>query len=141
MYAQNPRGTSLPRNYSGNAFRYPPVRTEGEPLIGGTASEQALAGEARSEEPPQERLPDTTALGTEGEEPKATPPAEGGEGGTEGAEAEREAPPAPRSALSGLGGRGLGSEDLLLLGMLLLLGGGEGQSELMMCLLMLLFCG
>ena len=33
MYAQNPRGTDLPRNYSGNAFRYPPIRTESEPLV------------------------------------------------------------------------------------------------------------
>lgn len=110
MYAQNPRGTNLPRNYSGNAFRNPPIRTEEEPLV----EQEPVQGSAVDELTPPE---------------KETPTPSGGVASD------------PRTRLLSFGGRGIGSEELLLLGMLLLLGGGEGQSELMMCLLILLFCG
>lgn len=126
MYAQNPRGTNLPRNYSGNAFRYPPIRTEGEPLVG---------------EPPDNTLLYDEPLTSETPEQKTTPPPDGSGDTVEREQTGHGEAASSRLSLAPFGGRGLGSEELLLLGMLLLLNGGEGQSELMMCLLMLLFCG
>lgn len=115
MYAQNPHGTDLPRNYSGNAFRYPPIRTEGEPLVGQGAAEETTRAEETQEKPVVE---ETSAV--EGRDGEAS---------------------ARHLSLPLFGERGIGSEELLLLGLLLLLGGGEGQKDLMMCLLLLLFCG
>jgi hypothetical protein len=114
MYAQNPHGTDLPRNYSGNAFRYPPIRTEGGPPEG-QGEVEAQTREALQENPAVEA---GSALGERDGETTAR-----------------------HLSLPLFSGRGIGSEELLLLGLLLLLGGGEGQKDLMMCLLLLLFCG
>ena len=114
MYAQNPRGTDLPRNYSGNAFRYPPIRTESEPLVEQVTVETPTGEEEARETQPAEAA---SAVAQSGDETLTR-----------------------HLSLPLFGGRGIGSEELLLLGMLLLLG-GEGQNELMMCLLLLLFCG
>ena len=119
MYAQNPRGASLPRNYSGNAFRYPPIHTDALP------NDSMSVEEERRETAVNEQ----TTVSSEAKEPTCSDQDERC--------GERSGLHLP---LPFLARRGLGSEELLLLGLLLLLGGGEGQSDVMMCLLILLFC-
>ena len=136
MYAQDPRGARLPRNYGGNAFRYPPIRTEGEPLV------EPLIEPPSAEDGAMEAadVGDRTVIAEAARKERCSEEQGAPRGG-----AEEDGDGGVRSPLHpllpSLGERGIGSEELLLLGMLLLLGGGQGRSDLMMCLLVLLFCG
>ena len=123
MYTQRPippGGMSIPQNYGGNAFRYPPI---------GGLEEAAPAAEEElhcHEEPIVAQEPMVI------EEEKETC-------GTN--------EKAPRSAL--LFGRHRGEEELLLIGLFLLLagdgviGGGheKPQGDILLYLLLLFFCG
>ena len=139
MYAQDPRGARLPRNYGGNAFRYPPIRTEEEPLVEPLVEPHEvphvvppLAEERALEE--ADVGEQTVIAETAGKErAEEARDAAGEDGGGDVRSVSHQ-------LLPSFGARGIGSEELLLLGMLLLLG-GEGKNDLMMCLLILLFCG
>lgn len=124
MYAQHRSAANIPRNYSGNAFRYPPIG--------------ALTEEDRRE--------------GEGERPMASEPAK--EQGYPSIPPEQAlvAPASPASEPSGGHDlfRGItqafGNEELLLIGLFLLLSGNaeknDGQrSDLLFYLLLLFFCG
>lgn len=127
MYAQNarpvPGSIPVPENYSGNAFRFPQEES-GEPV-----APPPMRDDVRPEEKPD----------TRGEAPFVpllpTP--------TDRAEEKTDAREAPLRFP--FFGQGIGSEELLLLGLLLLLGGeekdGRDEGNLMLCLLLLLFCG
>ena len=123
MYAQS-RPMRLPENYSGNAFRdmSPPAITEQQEHPPHTKSA-----------PPFEDPPPAFSPQEETEQERVIPP-----------------PDVHRASLSlpGLhlptGGLSLslGNEELLLLGLLLLLySGGTGNEELLLCLVLLMLCG
>lgn len=124
MYAQHRSAANIPRNYSGNAFRYPPIG--------------ALTGEDRREGEGEHPMPD----GPTKEQPNPSIPAEQA----------LVAPASPASEMSGghdlLRGisQAFGNEELLLIGLFLLLSGNaekhDGQrSDLLFYLLLLFFCG
>lgn len=114
MYQQmrnTPSGEPIPENYSGNAFRYPPI------------------GSLQPMPPPQveEDPVPTPGEGDERRLPVVIPtpePNSAGSGGTFGWLA-----------------HSLGSEEWLLLGLCLLLMGETGKNELLPYLLLLLFLG
>jgi hypothetical protein len=125
MYTQRhtmPDGASIPKNYSGNAFRYPP--------IGSLANQEAepptspMADEAREKDLGEISCP--IALGEHPREESAR-----------------------LGAFSLLGGLGLGHEELLLLGLCLLLSSDGGSlfsrtahvGDVLPYLLLLLFLG
>lgn len=123
MYAQHRGPSGIPQNYSGNAFRYPP--------IGQFPSEEhewenrnvPVSDEPASGDPPPCPLP-TPAL----------PPVE---------PVKDEPQPARHGLVSGLG-QLMGNEELLLIGLFLLLSGQTDKDEggnLLFYLLLLLFCG
>ena len=131
MYAQHRRQaegmSAVPRNYSGNAFRYPPP-TPFSPLVREAPSAES---ELSSDAPTQavdDRIDDTRVVQTE-ERPEDSVRSE----------RERE----EHSLLSGLLPHGIGSEELLLLGLLFLLSGEKenARQDLPIYLLLLLFCG
>lgn len=124
MYTQRhtmPDGASIPQNYSGNAFRYPP--------IGSLANQEAeppaslMADEAEEKDFSEISCP--IALGEHPREESA------------------------RLGASLLGGLGLGHEELLLLGLCLLLSSDGGSlfsrtahvGDVLPYLLLLLFLG
>ncbi|MBR0443623.1 MAG: hypothetical protein IIX15_04715 [Clostridia bacterium] len=129
MYAQHRSTANIPRNYSGNAFRYPPIGQMPE------QPEQTIASERSSPAEPLAKEMQTDALysGT-----RASP-----------------APVAETVPVSMFGGghdmlrgitQGIGNEELLLIGLFILLSGNtqehEGQrSDLLFYLLLLFFCG
>ena len=120
MYTQRPvmqKGVTIPQNYAGNAFRYPP--------IGGLGQEPLDEREAPSE------LSESRVSDGSGQEMTAP--------GTD----EKKTAPVP------LIGRRGGEEDVLLLGILVLLlgdggfgfGGDKGRGDVLLYLLLLLVCG
>lgn len=123
MYTQRPippGGMSIPQNYGGNAFRYPPI---------GGLEEAAPA----AEEQPHCR-----------EEPIVAQEATAMQDGEDACDTKENA---PRPAL--LFGHHRGEEELLLIGLFLLLagdgviGGGheKPQGDILLYLLLLFFCG
>ena len=120
MYARHTGASGVPQNYSGNAFRYPPIG----PLVA-------------KEEPPEQTM--HLSDREPSEQPKRPLPAPAAE------PVEREVVPAPRGLTQSIG-QWLGSEELLLIGLFLLLSGhndkdGDGGGDLLFYLLLLLFCG
>lgn len=151
MYAQRRSEVTIPpSNYSGNAFRYPPP-TPVPPLAREGAENALIGGGERSVERalPMEEARSSFMSGEVGAE-------DGGEvasaehkaslervdvrstdGDADGASgAARLSFGAWRGLLQNLGG-----EELLLLGVLLLVSGEEGGTVLPLCLLLLLLCG
>lgn len=126
MYTQRrtpPEVGGIPQNYSGNAFRYPPIGALGQESVSDVTSDAP---------PPQEAVP---------EQRQENYPV---------AFESHAARPEDRSGfLSLLGGHGIGNEELLLLGLCLLLagdGGGlfgtrGGKGDVVPYLLLLLFLG
>ena len=120
MYTQRPvtqKGVTIPQNYAGNAFRYPP--------IGGLA-QAPLEEHEESVEEAAPRVPEgsgqgMTAVGMDEKKTALTPQ---------------------------IGRRG-GEEDVLLLGILVLLlgdggfgfGGDKARGDVLLYLLLLLVCG
>lgn len=123
MYTQHSRqrdaaAAAVPRNYSGNAFRYPPPTSI---VPSGTA--------ARTDEvetPPKEEHGE--AQEREGMTSAVTSDASAEEGGE-------------RLHLSSLLSHALDNEQLLLVGLLLLLRGEQDMGDLPLYLLLLLFLG
>ena len=126
MYTQRrtpPEAGGIPQNYSGNAFRYPPIGTLGQQDVSKASSHAPPLDEAVPEQR-QENYP--VAI---------------------------EAHPVKSEDRSGflslLGGHGIGNEELLLLGLCLLLsgdggglfGGRGGKGDVVPYLLLLLFLG
>ena len=125
MYAQHRGPSDIPRNYSGNAFRYPPI---GQIPI--------REEDARQPDPPEVNEPASGDMPPCPLPTPALPPPE---------PRKDEAPPAHRTLISGIG-QLFGNEELLLIGLFLLLSGhadeGERQgNDLLFYLLLLLFCG
>lgn len=122
MYTQRPvplDGMSIPQNYGGNAFRYPPI------------------GGLEKATPPEEELPSHGEDSVDEHEPMVI-------ANEETCDPQQKAlRPAP------LLGHHHGEEDLLLIGLFLLLAGdgviGRGrekpQGDILLYLLLLLFCG
>ena len=125
MYAQHRGPSAIPQNYSGNAFRYPPI---GQLPIEEREQENmnaAGADKPASGDMPPRPLPTPALLPTE--------PMGGG------------APPPRHGLISGIG-QLVGNEELLLIGLFLLLSGQTdkreaGGSDLLLYLLLLFFCG
>ena len=123
MYAQHRGLSGVPQNYSGNAFRYPPIGQI--PLREEDARQPDLpeVNEPASGEAPPCPLPT----------PSLPPPELPKEKGA----------PVRHGLLSGIG-QLIGNEELLLIGLFLLLSGhedGEQGSDLLFYLLLLFFCG
>lgn len=126
MYTQRrtpPEAGGIPQNYSGNAFRYPPIGALGQDNTHDVSQDAPPFGEAVPEQR-QENYP--VAI-------EAHPVKSEGQPGF----------------LSLLGGHGIGNEELLLLGLCLLLsgdggglfGGRGGKGDVVPYLLLLLFLG
>ncbi|MBE6661277.1 MAG: hypothetical protein E7605_07750 [Ruminococcaceae bacterium] len=126
MYTQRrtPSDTrGIPQNYSGNAFRYPPIGA-----LGQEADIMATPPEPFTSQSTVERGNENYPVVLES-------------GPTE--------PPRESGLLSMLGGHGIGNEELLLLGLCLLLsgeggglfGGMKGKGDVVPYLLLLLFLG
>ena len=120
MYTQRPvtqKGVTIPQNYAGNAFRYPPIGGLGQEPLDEREAPSELSESRVSDGSGQEM----TALGTD----------------------EKKTAPVP------LIGRRGGEEDVLLLGILVLLlgdggfgfGGDKGRGDVLLYLLLLLVCG
>jgi hypothetical protein len=151
MYAQRRSEVTIPpSNYSGNAFRYPPP-TPLPPLTREGAEEASVGGGARSLEQaiPMEAVRSAGVSGgarlEDGEEAAsaeytATPAREDGRLADGVADAAKEASRISFGAWRGIL-QNLGGEELLLLGVLLLVTGEEGGTVLPLCLLLLLLCG
>lgn len=129
MYAQHIRQQDIPSNYHGNAFRYPPIGSLGREGIPEASTADG----------------DDHALDREVVLPQSISQ-EVGEEQTMQASARTLSHPLP--ILSGLsGGGGIGSEELLLIGLILLLSGGslrghDRQSgDILPYLILLLVCG
>ena len=127
MYAQHIRRQDIPSNYSGNAFRYPPIGS----LVGQDTHQEGQGGQV--EEQPRQG---------EGEEQRTV--AAVVHLPDEKDTRERQAS-AQASVLPFFGeGRGFGSEELLLIGLILLLSGGGHAwqgSDVLPYLLLLLILG
>ena len=125
MYTQRLRREDIPSNYSGNAFRYPPIGSLAQPQGEDAPREASFADDARGQDGQADVLPSETA-----DVPSVT------------------AVPAVSSAVTPPSGlaflkNGIGGEELLLIGLLLLLSGGErqaGQRDILPYLLALIFC-
>lgn len=130
MYAQHRRQadgmSAVPRNYSGNAFRYPPPTPLSPPVR-----------EAASAESEVSDIPIKVADGKADEAEVVQ--AEERQEDSARSEQDREG----HSLLSGLLPHGIGNEELLLLGLLFLLSGEKdnARQDLPIYLLLLLFCG
>ena len=119
MYTQQIRREDVPRNYSGNAFRYPP--------IGGLTEAEGAGKEPFHSDERSPLSQDLTPL--------------------DGGQSRQEKTPSPALPLGGLGGS-FGNEEILLVGLVLLLRGGADEAShsrerdlLPYLLLMLLFLG
>ena len=125
MYAQHRSTANIPRNYSGNAFRYPPIGSLTDQIHQERETEPPAIAEPPQEEK-QSSLPPEQALVT-----PMPPPAS--------------APDSGHDLLRGIT-QAFGNEELLLIGLFLLLSGNaekhDGQrSDLLFYLLLLFFCG
>lgn len=125
MYAQHRSAANIPKNYSGNAFRYPPIGALTDPPRRERETERPLVEEEPHEQN-QPSEPSKQALVT-----PILPPAT--------------APDSVPDLLRGIS-QAFGNEELLLIGLFLLLSGNtekhDGQrSDLLFYLLLLFFCG
>ncbi len=155
MYTQHPRRANIPENYSGNAFRYPPIGSlavpsdeseEGSfvPLRSSptTRQDDGVPREAEITEQREERMREPSAV--QGEDALPTDTSQGSSG--LGRENEKGHSLLSLPFLNG--GHGIGSEELLLIGLFLLLTGGDNEDgndrekgDLLFYLLLLFFCG
>ena len=123
MYAQS-RPMRLPEHYSGNAFRdIPPPDLAEQHVLPPHTQPPPTPADAPPALSPQE----------ETESERVIPPSD-----------VHRAPPSLQGLRLPMGGLSLslGNEELLLLGLLLLLySGGTGNEELLLCLVLLLLCG
>lgn len=138
MYAQHAGGgrefssADVPHNYSGNAFRYPPPTTLKN-------APSAVPSMPERESEPTPNVDEREALEMQETEERHVDEQE-----EEMREQEREEsePQISQSHVPALLAHGIGNEELLLLGMLLLLTGNENErNDLPLYLLLLLFCG
>ena len=133
MYAQHRSTANVPKNYSGNAFRYPPIGGAAEPPEEVNGLNEVLPPTPPAVHGTNRPLPPPT------DDPSPSDPT-----------SERPLPPcvAPSAGYGHLRGalQAIGSEELLLIGLFLLLSGhADGEqtqtSDLLFYLLLLFFCG
>ena len=142
MYAQHRSTANIPRNYSGNAFRYPPIGS-----LTNQSEEPITAEPTAPAEPPSEPISEPTPEPTPEQRHLTVPP---------NAVLPPSASPIepPRVSIFDSGGHDLlrgitqiiGNEELLLIGLFLLLSGhteenDKQRSDLLFYLLLLFFCG
>ena len=136
MYAQHIRHQDIPSNYSGNAFRYPPIGSLGHEVASPAEVADRREGSVLDQEP------------VSAAEAVLPLPVSQEAGGTETAEASERSYARSLPILSALsGGGGIGSEELLLIGLILLLSGGSLRGhdrqggDILPYLILLLVCG